>query len=296
MRLIDWNIQWGRDADGVVDLARTIGVARQLGDFDVLCLQEVTRGFGALPGGPGPDQFAELAALLPGYTIVGAIGTDLPPATPGAPRRQFGNAIATRLPVGRVMRHLLPWPADDAAPSMPRVALEVELDTAFGALRVTVTHLEYYSARQRHAQVDALRDRHREACAHAAHPALAENAAGPFAATGQPRDAIVCGDFNSAYDSEAYRRFVAPIDDAPRFVDAWIARHPGHAPPPTAGVYDTKQWSDGPLACDFVFVTQHLLSRVTRCDIDGDVRASDHQPIVLELALEPGLESALEPG
>ncbi|MBN3819179.1 endonuclease, partial [Paraburkholderia sp. Se-20369] len=52
MRLIDWNIQWGRDADGVVDLPRTIATARRLGDFDVLCLQEVTRGFGALPGRP----------------------------------------------------------------------------------------------------------------------------------------------------------------------------------------------------------------------------------------------------
>ncbi|MBF5012785.1 endonuclease/exonuclease/phosphatase family protein [Burkholderia pseudomultivorans] len=283
MRLIDWNIQWGRDADGVVDLGRTIAAARALADFDVLCLQEVTRGFGALPGGPGADQFAELAALLPGYTIFDAIGADLPPATPGAPRRQFGNAIATRLPVGRVLRQLLPWPADASAPSMPRVALDVEVHTASGALRVVTTHLEFYSARQRLAQVDALRDRHREACAHADRPARAENATGPFSATDQPRDAIICGDFNSAFGSDAYRRLLEPIDDAPAFVDAWVARHPGRTPPPTAGVYDTAQWSDGPLACDFLFVTDTLLPRVARCEIDGDVRASDHQPVVLEL-------------
>ncbi|MCS6457017.1 endonuclease, partial [Burkholderia thailandensis] len=178
-------------------------------------------------------QFAELAALLPGFTVVEAIGADLPPTVPGAPRRQFGNAIASRLPVGRVMRRLLPWPADDAAPSMPRVALEVELATASGPLRVTTTHLEYYSARQRRAQVDALHDRHREACAHADRPARAENADGPFSATAQPRDAIICGDFNSAYDSDAYRHFLEPVDSAPRFVDAWAALHPGVAPPPT---------------------------------------------------------------
>ena len=87
MRLIDWNIQWGRDADGIVDLSRTVSTIQRLGDFDVLCLQEVTRGFGALPGGPGPDQFAELAALLPGHTIIEAIGADLPAIAPGAPRR-----------------------------------------------------------------------------------------------------------------------------------------------------------------------------------------------------------------
>ncbi|KWN06844.1 endonuclease [Burkholderia territorii] len=283
MRLIDWNVQWGRDADGVVDLPRTIAAARQLGDFDVLCVQEVTRGFGALPGRPGPDQFAELAALLPGYMVVDAIGADLPALEPGAPRRQFGNAIATRLPVRRVLRQLLPWPADAGAPSMPRVALDVEVVTPSGSLRVVTTHLEFYSARQRLAQVDALRDRHREACAHADRPAPAENATGPFSATNQPRDAIVCGDFNSAFGSDAYQRMLAPLADAPSFVDAWVARHPGCTPPPTAGVYDTAQWSEGPLTCDFVFVTDTLLPRVTRCEIDAGLRASDHQPVVLEL-------------
>ncbi|HDR8860383.1 TPA: endonuclease/exonuclease/phosphatase family protein [Burkholderia territorii] len=283
MRLIDWNVQWGRDADGVVDLPRTIAAARQLGDFDVLCVQEVTRGFGALPGRPGPDQFAELAALLPGYTVVDAIGADLPALEPGAPRRQFGNAIATRLPVRRVLRQLLPWPADASAPSMPRVALDVEVVTPSGSLRVVTTHLEFYSARQRLAQVDALRDRHREACAHADRPAPAENATGPFSATNQPRDAIVCGDFNSAFGCDAYQRMLAPIADAPSFVDAWVARHPGCTPPPTAGVYDTVQWSEGPLTCDFVFVTDTLLPRVRRCEIDAGLRASDHQPVVLEL-------------
>ncbi|KVQ45034.1 endonuclease [Burkholderia territorii] len=283
MRLIDWNVQWGRDADGVVDLPRTIAAARQLGDFDVLCVQEVTRGFGALPGRPGPDQFAELAALLPGYTVVDAIGADLPALEPGAPRRQFGNAIATRLPVRRVLRQLLPWPADARAPSMPRVALDVEVVTPSGPLRVVTTHLEFYSARQRLAQVDALRDRHREACAHADRPAPAENATGPFSATNQPRDAIVCGDFNSAFGSDAYQRMLAPIADAPSFVDAWVARHPGCTPPPTAGVYDTAQWSEGPLTCDFVFVTDTLLPRVRRCEIDAGLRASDHQPVALEL-------------
>ncbi|SMF98047.1 endonuclease/exonuclease/phosphatase family protein [Burkholderia singularis] len=283
MRLISWNIQWGRDASGTVDLARTIDAARRLGDFDVLCLQEVTRGFPALPGGPSDDQYAELAALLPGYDVFEAIGVDLPPRAPGAPRRQFGNALATRLPAERVLRHALPWPASADAPSMPRCALEVTLRARFGAVRVVVTHLEYYSSTQRLAQIDALRRLHREAVAHARDSAPAETLDGPFAASARAADAIVCGDFNSAYASAAYRRFVAPFPDAPRFVDAWLARHPGKAPPPTAGVYDTAQWADGPLTCDFVFVTETLAERITRCEIDSATHASDHQPIVLEL-------------
>jgi endonuclease/exonuclease/phosphatase family metal-dependent hydrolase len=288
MKLVSWNVQWGRDAAGVVDLARTLGEAQRLADFDVLCLQEITRGFRALPGGPGDDQFAELRALLPGYTVIEAIGADLPAlhdgkTSPPGPRRQFGNAIATRLPVAQVFRHALPWPADPRAPSMQRVALEAVLDAPSGALRVMVTHLEFYSLRQRLAQVDELRRLQQEAADHAAHPAPAENETGPFARSARPVSAIVCGDFNSAWGSEAYARMLEPLAGSPAFVDAWTALHPGVTPPHTAGVYDTVQWSDGPLTCDFVFVTEDLRSRLRSCEIDGATQASDHQPIVLEL-------------
>ncbi|HEV3104788.1 MAG TPA: endonuclease, partial [Trinickia sp.] len=66
MRLISWNVQWGRDASGNVDMARTLGEARRIADFDVICMQEVTRGFSVLPGGPSADQYADIAAALPG--------------------------------------------------------------------------------------------------------------------------------------------------------------------------------------------------------------------------------------
>ncbi|WP_069267494.1 endonuclease/exonuclease/phosphatase family protein [Paraburkholderia nodosa] len=292
MKLVSWNVQWGRDASGVVDLARTVREAQRLADFDVLCLQEITRGFRALPGGPGDDQFAELRALLPGYTVIEAIGADLPAprgarassqGTAQMPRRQFGNTLATRLPLAQVFRHALPWPADSTAPSMQRVALEAVLDVPGGALRVLVTHLEFYSLRQRLAQVDELRRLQQEAADHAAHPAPAENDVGPFARTARPVSAIVCGDFNSAWGSEAYTRMLEPLAGSPAFIDAWTALHAGATPPPTAGVYDTKQWSDGPLACDFVFITEDLRPRLRNCEIDGATQASDHQPIVFEL-------------
>lgn len=291
MKLVSWNVQWGRDATGVVDLARSVREAQRLADFDVLCLQEITRGFRTLPGGPGDDQFAELAALLPGFTVIEAIGADIGTDIGAdlasdrklSKRRQFGNAIATRLPIAQVFRHLLPWPADPAAPSMQRVALEAVIEAPGGALRVLVTHLEFYSERQRLAQVDELRRLQQEAAAHAAQPAPAENDAGPFANTARPVSAIVCGDFNSAWGSAAYARMLDPLAGSPAFIDAWTTLHPGESPPPTAGVYDTAQWPDGPLSCDFVFVTEDLRARLARCEIDGATRASDHQPVVLEL-------------
>jgi endonuclease/exonuclease/phosphatase family metal-dependent hydrolase len=289
MKLVDWNIQWGCGVDGRVDLGRIVQEARALCDFDVLCLQEVTRGFneepaaGGLKGAPSADQFAELAALLPDMTVLDAIGSDLPSLGARRHRRQFGNAIVTRLPVRQVLRHSLPWPADPAKPSMFRVALEAVVEADVGPLRVMSTHLEFYSEKQRLAQVARLRELHQEACAHARSPARAEKPDSPFADTARPISAILCGDFNSAFEDSAYCRMLDPIADAPAFVDAWACAHPGEPRASTVGLYDHEQWPDGPFACDFVFVTQELNARIASCEVDPHSRSSDHQPMWLEL-------------
>ncbi|MBC8747489.1 MULTISPECIES: endonuclease/exonuclease/phosphatase family protein [Paraburkholderia] len=289
MKLVDWNIQWGCGVDGRVELDRIVREARALCDFDVLCLQEVTRGFneepaaGGLKGAPSSDQFAELAALLPEMTVLDAIGSDLPSLGASRHRRQFGNAIVTRLPVRQVLRHSLPWPADPAKPSMLRVALEAVLEADIGPLRVISTHLEFYSEQQRLAQVTRLRELHQEACDHARSPARGEKPDSPFADTARPVSAILCGDFNSAFEDSAYRRMLEPIGDAPAFIDAWACAHPGDPRAATVGLYDHEQWPDGPFACDFVFVTQELGTRIASCDVDPRSRSSDHQPMWLEL-------------
>ena len=64
MKLITWNIQWGRGIDGRVDLARIVAHARAMADFDVLNVQEVADNFPGLAGNDDSDQFAQLAALL----------------------------------------------------------------------------------------------------------------------------------------------------------------------------------------------------------------------------------------
>jgi endonuclease/exonuclease/phosphatase family metal-dependent hydrolase len=66
-----------------------------------------------------------------------------------------------------VLRHSLPWPAEDDTPSMPRVALEAVIEAPWGPIRVTTTHLEYYSGAQRAAQVARLRELNAEAQTHA---------------------------------------------------------------------------------------------------------------------------------
>ena len=127
MKLITWNIQWGRGAHGIVDLDRVVAHARRFADFDVLCLQEVSSGHHQLPGCDGSDQFERLAALLPGFEPVAGVATDVS-GTAGS-RRRFGNLLLSRLPVLQVFRHLLPWPAAAGVMSMQRMAIEVTLDT-----------------------------------------------------------------------------------------------------------------------------------------------------------------------
>ncbi|WP_434033634.1 endonuclease/exonuclease/phosphatase family protein [Cupriavidus sp. a3] len=284
MELISWNIQWGRGADGRVDLARQVDTLHAMADADVICLQEVTRGFGELRGEPGIDQVAELTALLPGYHLLFASGVDR--RDRNGTHKQFGNLIATRLPVREVFRHALPWPADPQVASMPRVALEVTVEAGTQSLRVICTHLEYYSALQRAAQAEALRDWHAQACDHARRPGRSEKWPGPFTPEPRPAEAILCGDFNSKPDDIAYRRMLEPFDDATTpWRDAWLLTHPGQPHAPTCAIHDKEQWPEPPFACDFMFVTDNLAARIRRCEINADTADSDHQPILLSLDL-----------
>src|SRR5258705_9473270 len=70
VKLISWNIQWCRGSDGRVDPARIAGVAREMADFDVLCLQEVASNYADLAGSSGEDQYEAPARFVPRYTAV----------------------------------------------------------------------------------------------------------------------------------------------------------------------------------------------------------------------------------
>jgi endonuclease/exonuclease/phosphatase family metal-dependent hydrolase len=289
MKLITWNIQWARGIDGVVDPARIARVAREIADFDVLCLQEVAVNFPDLPGSRGEDQVAALSRALPGFSAHYGIATDIDDGRGG--RSLFGNLILSRLPVLQVFRHMLPWPADPAVKSMQRIAVEVVLSTTqknnSGAglpLRVMTTHLEYYSAKQRMAQVEALRAVHSEACGHAATPRTADEAGQPFTPHARPASAILTGDFNCKPEDVAYQRMTALFNSATTadLLDAWDIANPDLPRAPTAGVHENS-WAKKPFCCDFVFVSADLASRVRDVTVEVKTQASDHQPVLLEL-------------
>jgi len=284
MELITWNVQWCRGVDLVVDAARIVAHARRLADFDVLCLQEIADNYPdpRLGGNDGDDQFARLAQLLPGFTAIPGVAVDQP-ADDGR-RRRFGNMILSRLPVVQVYRHLLPYPLDAGVPGMPRIAIEAIVRTASGDVRVVTTHLEYYSARQRMAQVDALRAIYAEGHAYARDAAVTIDDGGPFQTFVRPRATVITGDCNFEPDSPEYRRMLAPFDDAtPPLVDAWHVAHPGIAHPSTFKIYQKDEPTDPELHCDFIFVGDELRPRVRAVRVDGQTQASDHQPVILSL-------------
>ncbi len=230
--------------DGTVDAARIASEARRLADPDVLCLQEI--------------ETEDLARQFAGYAAVYAWGVDVPAA--GGGRSRFGNLLLSRLPVGRVRRHSLPWPV---------------IEATFGSVRVVTTHLEYYSAEHRAAQVGRLRALHAEAAG--ARQPVAE--AGPFAmASPLPRSAILCGDFNFPPQDPLHGR----IREA-GFADAWQALHAGKPHPPTFRLHEAEP-EQAPYCCDFIFVTQDLVPRLRSIRVDADTQASDHQPVMLELS------------
>jgi endonuclease/exonuclease/phosphatase family metal-dependent hydrolase len=282
MQLITWNTQWCRGLDGVVDPQRILRTARALADFDVLCLQEIASGFDAMPGQPG-DQPAQIAAGLPGFQVF--FGASVHDLAPDGRVQRFGNLVATRLPVVHVQHHPLPWPADPATSSMPRMCTVVTLQApGIGPVRVMTTHLEYRSATQRSAQASALRSLHAEACAQAAaRPVAVPGDPSPTRARVHTPEAILCGDFNATPASPE----LAPIGAGPDGLrDAWPLVHGQTPHAPTFGLED-RSYVPAPVAFDIVFVSPGLAGRVQRVEVDLATRASDHQPVLLALGPMP---------
>ena len=267
MRLLTWNVQWCRGMDGRVDPPRIAAYARET-DADVICLQEVAIGFADLPGSKGENQVEALRGALPGYAAFFGGAVDLPGES-GA-RKRFGNAIFSRLPVGRVLRHALPWCPQPGVPTMPRGALEAVIEAPGGALRVVTTHLEYYSGALRAMQIDRLGEIYREGD----HP-LTPQGEGPFVPLPRPVSALACGDFNMPAQDPLHARMKAL-----GFVDSWEALHPGTPHPATFRVFEEGETA---FCCDFVFASEDLPPRLRSIRVDGANRASDHQPVIAEI-------------
>lgn len=279
MKLISWNIQRGRGLNNTCSIARVVADLRRMADFDVLCLQEVSSGYTDLAGSDAGNQFMQLARLLPGYTPLAGIATDT--IGDGDSRLLFGNMIFSRYPVTQVLRHALPWPSDAAVMSMQRGAIEATLQTAQGLLRVSTAHLERLSLLQRAAQVERLRELHRDASLHAAANCPGEDNNGPFCVVARAMPALLTGDFNFLPDSQEYRRLQTPFEDGVAALsDAWRLAHPGLPHAPSVCLH-----AEGatPVTSDFIFVSADIAPRLRDVRVIAGNFGPDHQPLLIEL-------------
>ena len=275
--ILSWNIQNARGTDGVISLQRIASVIDAMGDPDLICLQEISRHLPLRRGGAAPDQIAEISALFPGFAII--FGAAIEADRDGAePRWQYGNATLTRLPVLSVFRHALPQPAEGGICHMARQATEVTVAAARGPLRVVNTHLEYYSAKQRRAQIERLRDIHHEIVSNEANPPKSDPT-GPYQLVVRAPDCVLCGDFNMETSFDEYAAMLAPLAEgmAP-FSDAWRTVHRDRPHEPTCGIHDHDQWSQGPHCRDFFFVTDKI-ARAAREDRKSTRLNSSHTDI-----------------
>lgn len=318
MKIVTYNVQWFKGLDNVVDIARVLNVAREMADFDALCLQEVAVNYISLTGNLQPDQPAIVKQLLPGFEVFFSPAIDeLLPC--GTMRQQFGNLIATRLPVRQVQHTPLPYPNPPVAqptPSMQRIALTCTVQAPWGPVRLITSHLEYYNQVMRHAQTRALRDLHLQGCALAAQPSKTEQGT-PYQPKPLTTDTIICGDFNFESDSDEYATMIQTGDGQTgdgqtgagqtggkqtgdkqtggaqtvatrpyckcNLVNSFDVLHPGKAYPSTFRLFD-RTYGPEPVGCDFFFVSDSLAHRVKGFAVNQVTQASDHQPVLLELA------------
>ena len=288
MRLLSWNIQWGRGADGRIDLERVIEVLRAPGagtdlgtaEADFICLQEVARHLVGLPGDDGAgvgDQPARLREAFPHLHWTYLPSFDVP-APHG--RGGFGNLLGSRWPLGQVRGHLLPSPTKAHRPSLQRGLIEAVVLAPGRSFRLLTTHLEYYGEAVRLAQVRRINDLQAEAMCAATSGAGGHAERNPvFAPLPRPVDALLCGDLNALPDSRVLRA-LCDGPDAP-WQDAWrvLAPERGHAP--TVGV-NGAAWPDHPYCCDYVLAAGTMVDALRGLCVDAHTAASDHQPLICD--------------
>lgn len=277
MRLITWNIQWGKGCDGIVDISRIVSTAKALGDADIFCFQEVSDNFVNLDG--GVDQGAELAAQLPGYRPIFRPAVETIDSEGKAHR--FGNMTLSRLPVLQIANHLLPWAHMGVPRSMRRSALEVTVQANFGPIRIVNTHLEYHSQLQREAQIVRLLELQEEASIDAR--SAASKQVEPYGAQTAAASSLLCGDFNFDVSDPQHALLQRSSRPGLNYRDAWTSRYPDLPRQLTCGLHDHVQWKSGPDCRDFIFVSEDLTSRIAHMEVDVATAASDHQPLLIEI-------------
>ncbi len=288
MKFVSYNIQYGTGKDGTIDLPR---IAREIGDADVIALQEVER-FNSTTG--MVDQVAALSDLFPTHYVAYGAGVDLDASYKNDSghvvnrRRQFGNMILSKTPLISSRNHLLPKYGMVGPLALQRSALEGVIDCELGLIRVYSVHLGHAAAPERTKQISALK----RIVKHA--PQNGGLWSGKYVGKHWTKDgpqppmpapALLLGDFNLEPGSREYEQLVGPTDKKyglltplNGLVDIWThLKHPLDGP-------ETKTCPDdaGDMRIDYAFSTVDLAGKASAMRVDQSAQGSDHHPIYIE--------------
>ena len=195
------------------------------------------------------DQAQQLGQALGGQAVFGGNLIE--------GQGQYGVALVSRFPILLARNHPLPR-AVGREKAEPRGLLETVVEVGSTRVRVYVTHLAHDSREDRQLQIDAIR--------------------GIIAAGFGP--AILMGDLNLRPEDPHYARLLAPIEGRPGpfLVDSWIKA--GEGPGATIGLDGEK-----PGRIDYILATPDIAGGFARARVDTATKASDHQPVLVELTL-----------
>lgn len=170
---------------------------------------------------------------------------------------RYGVALVSRFPILSTRNHILPH-SKGREKAEPRGVLESVVDAGGVRLRVYVTHLAHDSMEDRQLQIDAIR-------------ALIAAGTGP---------AILMGDMNLRPEHPHYARLIGPLEgkSEPLLVDAWTRA--GEGPGATIGL-----GGKSPGRIDYILATPDIAPGFSRARVDVATKASDHQPVFVELRL-----------
>ena len=277
MRLFSWNIQSGKGCDGLIDIYRIIDHIKSTGDYDFICLQEVARNMDEYCARGQMDQMGILANAFSDFSIVWGTGFSWPVGSQvNGHCQEFGNLTLIRNPLLDQKVHPLPMPAAQGKKQMPRVAVEAVVNSTIGPLSVINTHLAYHDGYERKQQLERLNLIDHERKNQILYPKKSDTGAyqkGPL-----PVARVLCGDFNFGIE---YPEHALLVDSG--WIDAWAASNTGKLHSPTCGLFDHRQWPQGPHCRDFFWLSNELESPRLEMEVDTETRLSDHQPIVLEI-------------
>ncbi len=275
MKIVTYNIQWGKGRDGRIDLDR---IATSVRGADVICLQEVERNWREQNH---EDQASYLASLFSGFDWVHGPAVDLA-GSPGR-RRQIGNMTLSRWPIMSSRNVPLPsWPVQGHM-NDHQALLETVID-AEKPFRLYNTHLNYISAEQRLEQVSRVLKVIDEAPRHGA-PVSAPGLSAPgpddewivlpgFRLPVMPEPALLLGDFNMEPGSQEFGNICAA-----GFADA-LGQDGAR---PNADITFPANGREKNQRLDHIFITQHFEPEMKSCWVDHMADGSDHQPVWIEL-------------